>query len=117
LSGKSEINLLDIGCGGGIFSILFLIKNSHLRINEIVLCDIDNLALSNTYQNLVYYKHLFNFKKITVLKSNLLKEIPSKYHNYFDVVLANMPQTPSKEKIRSKFFFIHQLTSMEGILG
>jgi len=94
--------LLDVGCGAGIFSIEFMMKNKHLKINHLVLCDIDENALANSFQNIVYYKEIFNLDKITIIKSNLLKDLPSKFKNYFDVVLANMPQTPSKQRIRSK---------------
>jgi ribosomal protein L11 methylase PrmA len=97
-----EINLLDVGCGAGIFSIEFMMNNEHLKIKHLVLCDTDENALANSFQNIVYNKALFNLEKVTILKSNLLKDMPTEYMNYFDVVLANMPQTPSKQSIRSK---------------
>ena len=81
-----------------------MLTNKHIKINEIVLCDIDEIALNNTYQNLIYYKEYFNFDKLTIKRSNLLKELVSSYNNHFDIILANMPQTPSRENIRSKHF-------------
>ncbi len=97
-----EINLLDVGCGAAIFSIEFMKNNKHLKIKHLVLCDNDENALANSFQNIVYHKAMFNLDKITIIKSNLLKDLPTEFKNYFDVVLANMPQTPSKQSIRSK---------------
>jgi len=103
---KNGINVLDVGCGSGVFSIIFLLKNKNLCINELVLTDIEPNCLYSTYQNILYLKHLFHINTVTIIKSDLLKSLNDEvfnnaYNNNFDIVLANMPQTPSRTAIRS----------------
>ena len=76
--------------------------NKHIKINEIVLSDTNEISLSNAYQNLMYYKEYLNFKKLTIIRSNLMNELVSYYVNQFDIILVNLPQIPSIEKIDSK---------------
>lgn len=101
-----SINIIDVGCGSGIFSFLFLLKNKDkiLSVNELVLLDIDETCLSNTYSNFMYYKNIFKISKLTIIKSNILDSLENykQYENYFDVVLVNLPQSPSIKPIRSK---------------
>ncbi len=93
---------MDVGCGCGIFSIIFLLNNN-IRVNELVLIDIEENCLHSSYQNFIYNKDKFNINKITIIQSDLFKSLTDndKYYYYFDIVLANMPQTPSINKIRS----------------
>ena len=76
--------------------------SSFIKINEIVLSDTNEISLSNAYQNLMYYKEYLNFKKLTIIRSNLMNELVSYYVNQFDIILVNLPQIPSIEKIDSK---------------
>jgi len=100
-NGNSEnINILDMGCGSGIFSFIFLLKNKSIIVNELVLVDIEENCLFSSYQNLIYYKNYFSIKKLTIIKSDLFSSIGKKFENYFDIILANMPQTPSLNKMR-----------------
>jgi len=98
---QNGVKILDVGCGAGIFSIIALMNNKDIKIDELVLTDIDQVTLNNSYQNLLYLKEFFKIEKITFIQSNLLDELKENYYNYFDIVLANLPQTPSKNKIRS----------------
>ena len=79
-----------------------MLNNKHIKINEIVLSDTNEISLSNAYQNLMYYKEYLNFKKLTIIRSNLMNELVSYYVNKFDIILVNLPQIPSIEKIDSK---------------
>ena len=79
-----------------------MLNNKHIKINEIVLSDTNEISLSNAYQNLMYYKEYLNFKKLTIIRSNLMNELVSYYVNQFDIILVNLPQIPSIEKIDSK---------------
>jgi ribosomal protein L11 methylase PrmA len=97
---SNPINIIDVGCGTGIFSIIALLNND-IQVNELVLTDIENNCLYSALQNLTYNKNLFNIRKLTIIKSDILNDLKSSYYNYFDIVLANMPQTPSKVPIRS----------------
>lgn len=104
---NNKLNILDAGCGAGIFSFLFLLKNKNLKVNELVLIDIEENCIFSSFQNFVYFKEYFNIEKVTLIQSDLLKSLTDgkykkEYFKYFDVVLANMPQTPSLNPIRSK---------------
>jgi predicted glycoside hydrolase/deacetylase ChbG (UPF0249 family) len=102
---EGKINILDVGCGSGIFSFIFLMNNRHLKVKELVLLDIDNNSLSSSYMNFLYHKSYFDIDKITLIKSDILSNLDDKYTNSFDIVMANMPQTPSKIPIRSILIF------------
>lgn len=137
LSGKSkEINILEVGCGAGIFSFIFLLKNFINRKIEyfnnedenkeidvlnlnLFLTDIDLNCILSSYKNFNKYKEMFSdiiiqissrkyklsLKFIYLSIGDLIKNFTNNshyYHNYFDYILANLPQTPSQDNIRSK---------------
>lgn len=100
---KKEYNLLDVGCGAGIFSFIFLLNNQ-VPVNDFVLLDIDENCLNSSYVNFTYYRDHFNIGNLKVIKSDVLAQLDKEiYFKYFDIVIANMPQTPSMDPIRSKF--------------
>jgi methylase of polypeptide subunit release factors len=90
------INIIDIGCGSGIFSIIALL--SGVKVNELVLTDVEDNCLFASLQNFLFNKKYFDIKTLTVIKSDLLDSVSQSYN--FDIVLANMPQTPSRIPIR-----------------
>lgn len=131
---NKDINILDVGCGAGIFSFCFLYKNlfekkisesedfnkenSLIDINiNLYLSDIDEECVYSTFININNYKKIFkekilkfgeNFYKfnlsfIDIAKGDLAKNVAfnEKYKDFFDIILANLPQTPSEEAIRS----------------
>lgn len=130
---QKSINILEVGCGAGVFSIIFLINNffnnyiPKEKLNEkcsiinlnLYLYDIDPECILSSYINFQRYKdyfkngfyefennyYSFELNNIFIAKSDLIDEIlidKNKYINHFDYVLANMPQTPSEDPIRSK---------------
>jgi glycosyltransferase involved in cell wall biosynthesis len=97
---NQDINVLDVGCGAGIFTIIFLLMNN-ITLNELVLTDIEENCIISSYFNFLYNKEKFKINKITFIQSDILNSLGKEYFNKFDVVLANMPQTPSIKPIRS----------------
>ncbi len=131
----NEINILDVGCGAGIFSFIFILKNlfnfslavpknavddEYAIINlNLFLTDIDPNCILSSFINFNNYKELFqnflceiegrkfkiNLKLMDLTVGDLIKNFSNnkdKYLNYFDYILANLPQTPSQDSIRSK---------------
>jgi predicted glycoside hydrolase/deacetylase ChbG (UPF0249 family) len=97
-----EINILNAGCDSGILTIVFLLQHPNLLINELVLTDIEENCLFSCFSNFNYLKQKFHINRITFIQSYLFNKLDfKKYSNYFDVVLANMPQTPSISETRS----------------
>jgi len=137
---SKEINILDVGCGAGIFSFIFLLKNFYQNLIEIrkdsnennnyeninlnlYLTDIDQNCILSSYINFINYKELFrnhiieiskkkykiNLKLIDLSVGDLIKNFTSlneMFLNYFDYILANLPQTPSQDLIISKLLKI-----------
>ncbi len=131
-----EINILEVGCGAGIFSFIVFLKNlfklsnkevdTKFEIDEIninlYLSDIDPNSIISSFINFDKYKTLFinkfikinnrihkiNLNSIKFYVDDLVKnfiENKIKYNNYFDYILANLPQTPSQESIRSRIYY------------
>jgi methylase of polypeptide subunit release factors len=101
---EGALNVIDVGCGSGIFSIIFLSENN-FHINELAMIDIEENCLLSSLQNILYYRKYFLINKLTIIKSDLFKDLDSCYFKYFDIVLANMPQTPSKVPIQSSIIY------------
>ncbi len=132
---------MDVGCGAGIFSLIFILKNffskslfgnsknyynddkddeyGYISLN-LYLTDIDPNCILSSYINYNNYKELFKNhifeieqKKYRIdlilielsvgdLITNFTNNSDNKYFNHFDFILANLPQTPSHDSIRSK---------------
>lgn len=137
-----EINILDVGCGAGIFSFIFILKNIYKNLFDILknvdnheteceiislnlyLTDIDPNCIRSSYINFNNYKELFknhirqieqrkykiDLKLINLSVGDLIKNLTNnkdEYYNLFDYILANLPQTPSQEGIRSKLKYLN----------
>ncbi len=70
-------NILDIGCGSGILSILA----KKLNANQVDACDIDEIAISSTNENSV-----INNVELNAFVSDLFSNVKNKY----DVIFANI---------------------------
>ena len=88
---------------------------------NLYLSDIDEECVYSTFINFINYKkfftekvyklegkekfYKFNLSLIDISKGDLVKNFAfnEKYYGFFDIILANLPQTPSEESIRSKF--------------
>ncbi|MDD5416693.1 MAG: methyltransferase [Candidatus Aenigmarchaeota archaeon] len=79
-------NVLDIGCGSGILSVI-----SAARGANVTAVDINEIALHNTNENAKKHK-----LKIKVKKSNLFSGVRKK----FDLILFNPPYVPEDEQDR-----------------
>lgn len=142
IENNNKLKIIDIGCGYGVFSIIFIdsffkhIYNNFNRykdkiskrsqnavntiiIEELVLLDIDQFCIINSERNIRNYQKAINqyfsndnelnirisIEKITYIKSNLLDSLltfdSAKYKNYFDFVLVNLPQSPSRKPMRA----------------
>jgi hypothetical protein len=95
----------------------------YIDIN-LYLSDIDDECVYSTFINFNNYKkffiekvfkleeknklYKFNLSFIEISRGDLVKNFAfsEKYYGYFDIILANLPQTPSEESIRSIFLFI-----------
>jgi len=82
-----------------------MLNNNYVKIKELVLTEVNEKLLCSAKRNLILFKNYFSIDKITFICSDMLKQVDQTYYNYFDIVLANMPQTPSKTAIRSKHFY------------
>lgn len=124
---------MDVGCGAGIFSFIFILINffndsticnkitdesiENINLN-LFLSDIDPNSILSSFLNFNKYKEMFtnhfkninekiyriNLNLIKLSVDNLIKKLTEnkdQYNNYFDYILANMPQTPSQDLIRS----------------
>lgn len=70
-------NILDMGCGSGILSILA----KKLNANQVDACDIDEIAISSTNENSV-----INNVELNAFVSDLFSNVKNKY----DVIFANI---------------------------
>ena len=88
------MSILDLGCGTGIFSLMFLVKANQSSIN-LYLSDINTHILGNAIYNYRQscLKHRINY---VLQESDLFGHIDSKIH--FDVILFNPPQTPFQKQ-------------------
>lgn len=85
--------ILDVGCGTGIMSMFYLCR-SKIGLKRLILSDVSYEALGNCLYNIVQNQHLIgNIDEIVLIQSNMFEKIEKEGLRY-DVILANMPQTP-----------------------
>ncbi|MFM1572797.1 50S ribosomal protein L11 methyltransferase [Helcococcus ovis] len=74
-------NILDMGCGSGILSILA----KKLNANQVDACDIDEIAISSTNENSV-----INNVELNAFVSDLFSNVKNKYDFIFANILAEI---------------------------
>jgi predicted glycoside hydrolase/deacetylase ChbG (UPF0249 family) len=98
----SSISLLDVGCGSGIFAIIFMYLIPEIKYDKVVLLDNDDYCLFSSQRNMKILIENFEIKinELIFLKSDLLSELHNQ-KTLFDVVLVNLPQSPATFNFRS----------------
>ena len=74
-------DILDIGCGSGILSILA----KKLNANQVDACDIDEIAIASTKENAI-----INNVELNAFESNLFSNVKNKYDLIFANILAEI---------------------------
>ncbi|MFM1581024.1 50S ribosomal protein L11 methyltransferase [Helcococcus bovis] len=74
-------DILDIGCGSGILSILA----KKLNANQVDACDIDKIAIASTKENAI-----INNVELNAFESNLFSNVKNKYDLIFANILAEI---------------------------
>lgn len=105
---NKEINIIDIGCGWGTMSIVFLskyysfIKNNNIVIKNLIFTDINQWCLYNVKSNILNLpKYIFeNVKNIKYIISDLLENKDISLLKY-DLLFVNLPQSPCYENMRA----------------
>lgn len=103
---NNNINILDIGCGWGAMSILYMLNNNNLLVNNLILSDINNMCLESSKVNINNYinNNCNNnkIKNVEYVQSYLLNDISIKNLSIkYNLIFANLPQSPGKTPYRS----------------
>ena len=104
ISLEGSINVMDMGCGYGIFSLIFVVllkkynEKHNLIIENLVLVDNDSFCLFNSQRNISKNAYI---KNIVLVENNLLEDFSKKCDILFDVILVNLPQSPGKTCFRN----------------
>jgi len=85
ISGKRSCNILDIGTGSGNIAIGL---TKYLTSSKIVALDISDTALRVARENAENYGVE---KRIEFVKSDVFKNLPKRYKNFFDLIISNPP--------------------------
>lgn len=102
-----DLRVLDLGCGNGIFGIYLVLHLLHKYHNtDIAICvsltmlEYDTQAVNNCLLNLRTLTRAFHSPNVRILAVTALQsDMFSALSGKFDIILANLPQTPFQSQL------------------